>query len=72
MRLYLFTLSIRRKGYHQIGIGGRNQTLVSHIGYLRELEQSGRIEEMLMHETANACLEQHQNVIMNYTSLILA
>lgn len=50
------------KGYHRIGSGARNQTLMAHLDYLRELEISGRIEEMLVHEAGNACLHHHQNI----------
>ena len=51
-------------GYHEIGIGGsrKTRTLMSHINYLRELDESGRIEEMFVHEASNVCLRHHQNV----------
>ena len=36
---------------------------MAHLDYLRELEMSGRIEEMLVHEAGNACLNHHQKVV---------
>ena len=37
--------------------------VMAHLDYLRELEMSGRIEEMLVHEAGNACLNHHQKVV---------
>ena len=51
------------KGYHRIGSGAKNEMVMAHLDYLRELEMSGRIEEMLVHEAGNACLNHHQKVV---------
>jgi len=50
------------KGYHRIGSGAKNEMVMAHLDYLRELEMSGRIEEMFVHESGNACLNHHQKM----------
>ena len=45
--------------------------LMAHLDYLRELEISGRIEEMFIHEAANACLHHHHNVIVLFSKFIV-
>ena len=59
-----FEISIFVLGDHGQGAGGSTNgpSVMVHLDYALDKKQKGNIEELFIHESAHACLDQHMKV----------
>ena len=52
-------------GYHRQGAGGSfgEKSMMLHLDYAKQMEESGLIEELFMHEGAHVSLDGHHQKV---------
>ena len=68
--MIIFNSKIVLKGYHGQGAGGsKDSLLLLHLDYGNAWLKRGLMEELLMHETSHACLDEHHKNVSKLISI---